>query len=1449
METRSTKPKAGPSSAGDDTGIDIEHPSISQLREQLAEQAASQAAQLAEQAASQAAFQAQIMQLLGELRPGSHPATTDHGPEPNPAVPVATEDATSPTSNNPIQRFTTPPLEPLSPQASYHEFLDWRQQWNDMSLLSKLHLSSIPSQLACLRSALSPEMRTTLISIGVKSMSDLTPDQILDQLQTHLRAQRSVLADRFAFLDAHQQSHETIEEFLRRLVKLRQSAHLCLEHKTHEDCADFSHIAAIIRGIRDVDLRTKILAIQPSPTLQQVLTFIRSHEAARINEPSVARPQNPINIVSTQQQQPKTQTPDTCTNCGKSHRPDQTCPAKGKICNACDKPNHFANVCRSKTARKVLSVTDSFIGAIETTLPTSRAVPSIQVEISDGNLTSTITATPDSGASTTVINLDTLRSLEIDEDNLCLTSSRLTSANQEPINSIGALPLTVRFHNRVATTIAVVCPKIETPLLSWTTCIDLGILPDHYPSPLATINSVTHSLSDDDIPSLKSKLLAEFSDVFDDSGPLKPMTGPPMSIELASVYKPFALSNARPIPIAWRDPVKKILEDMVTQCIIAPVTEPTEWTHPLVVVAKRDGTPRICVDLTNLNRFVKRPLHPTQTPKQAVSRVSPSAKYLCTYDAKHGYWQIPLAEESQHLTTFITPWGRYKFLRGPMGLMFTGDEYCRRTDAALGHLPRLYRVMDDMLAESHDLTTCYSDARNLLLACRANNITLGKKKFDFAVTEAKFAGYIVGPSGVSSDPAKVEAIAKFPKPTNITEMRSFFGLVNQLADFCPHIASAAVPMRDLLRTGQPFTWNSDHDTAFEATKAALVSPPVLAHFDLSADTVLMTDASRKNGLGYALLQSQANIWRLIQCGSRFTTDAESRYSATELELCAVKWAIKKCRLYLLGLSSPFKLVVDHQALVSILDKYTLDAVENPRLQRMKENLLPYRFSTVWKKGKSHHIPDALSRSPVSDPTPDDLEDEQCSTYQATTHLISQVAGLTNSADHSHLDDPTLKNLRAAALLDPEYTALLEAVLAGFPTNPNHLDLRVKPYWKVRNDLWTEDGLVLRGSRIVIPPSCRRDTLQKLHASHQGIERTKRRARQLVFWPGINNDILTSVSACDACQKYLPSLPPEPLLSDPPPAFAFQDTSMDIFAHNGHHYLVYVDRLSGWPVIANFPNRNLKSRDVISVLRHCFMTYGVPSRIRSDGGLQFASSEFADFATTWSFTHVMSSPHHPKSNGHAEAAVKAMKRLLQKASPSGVLDSDAFASGLLEWRNTPNSDGLSPAQILFGRQLRSQIPSHTTNFTTNPSNNSRDRASSQRKSNKAAKLRHDVHARTLPLIPVGTRVRVQHPLTKLWDATGTIISSNNKRDYRIMMSSGRIYWRNRKYVRPTTSGHYQTHQCASNPEQPPESSKRTPTSTTSSRRRTTRTLEPPRRSARLARHTSLRPTIPSTSSAT
>ena len=196
------------------------------------------------------------------------------------------------------------------------------------------------------------------------------------------------------------------------------------------------------------------------------------------------------------------------------------------------------------------------------------------------------------------------------------------------------------------------------------------------------------------------------------------------------------------------------------------------------------------------------------------------------------------------------------------------------------------------------------------------------------------------------------------------------GLVEQLAGFSTEVAAAKKPLRPLLSSRNPFVWTADHERAFEAVKTALVAPPILASFDPELETSLQVDASRKNGMGYALLQRHGEIWKLVDANSRWCTDTESQYAIVELELAAVEWAMRKCRLYLLGLSS-FQLVVDHQVLVTILDKYTLDAVENPKLQRLKERLSPFIFSTIWRKGRSHSIPDALSRASVNDPGPDD----------------------------------------------------------------------------------------------------------------------------------------------------------------------------------------------------------------------------------------------------------------------------------------------------------------------------------------------------------------------------------------------------------------------------------------------------------------------------------------------
>ena len=206
-------------------------------------------------------------------------------------------------------------------------------------------------------------------------------------------------------------------------------------------------------------------------------------------------------------------------------------------------------------------------------------------------------------------------------------------------------------------------------------------------------------------------------------------------------------------------------------------------------------------------------------------------------------------------------------------------------------------------------------------------------------------GYEIQHGGVTADPSKLQAISRFPHPNNITVLRSFMGLVEPLAGFSVDVAAAKGPLRSLLSSRNRYIWTTDHETAFEAVKVALLAPPILAHFDPLRETSLQVDASRKNGMGYVLLQKYDEQWRLIDANSRWYTDTESRYAIVKLELAAAEWAVQKCKLDLMGLPT-FTLVVDHQALVPILNNHTLDAVENPKIQCLKERLSPYVFHTV-----------------------------------------------------------------------------------------------------------------------------------------------------------------------------------------------------------------------------------------------------------------------------------------------------------------------------------------------------------------------------------------------------------------------------------------------------------------------------------------------------------------------
>ena len=221
--------------------------------------------------------------------------------------------------------------------------------------------------------------------------------------------------------------------------------------------------------------------------------------------------------------------------------------------------------------------------------------------------------------------------------------------------------------------------------------------------------------------------------------------------------------------------------------------------------------------------------------------------------------------------------------------------------------------------------------------------------------------------GYTVDEHLVQALQKFPVPTNRTDVRSICGLAQQFEAIFPELSEWLAPIRALLSPKADFVWSSSQASAFSKVIQRLSSPRVLASFDPGKPLRLETDDAQSRGLGIASWQQDSGgSWRLLQCGSRSATSAEAHYPATEIELLAVIWAIKKANTFLAG--TPFELIVYHRPLVAIINSKSLDQIVLPRLIRLKEKLSPYCMMAVSQPGTQHRVVDCFPRHPVEMPT-------------------------------------------------------------------------------------------------------------------------------------------------------------------------------------------------------------------------------------------------------------------------------------------------------------------------------------------------------------------------------------------------------------------------------------------------------------------------------------------------
>jgi hypothetical protein len=264
-----------------------------------------------------------------------------------------------------------------------------------------------------------------------------------------------------------------------------------------------------------------------------------------------------------------------------------------------------------------------------------------------------------------------------------------------------------------------------------------------------------------------------------------------------------------------------------------------------------------------------------------------------------------------------------------------------------------------------------------------NNVGFNREKTSFANATGDFAGYRVTEDGFRPNPELTRAIREFPQPNNITDLRSFYGLCQQVGNFSNKIASTLSPLSPLLKKNLEWTWDPQHEAAFRLAREELANVQELAFYNLERATSLHVDASRLHGLGFILKQQDATTgkWHLIQAGSRFLSSAESRYAMIELECLAAAWAMKKCRPFLEGLPT-FVLITDHRPLVPILNDYSLDKLDNPRLLRLRLQMTRFVFSTKWVPGKANLEADALSRAPTTRASKSDEMAEGPSTFRA-----------------------------------------------------------------------------------------------------------------------------------------------------------------------------------------------------------------------------------------------------------------------------------------------------------------------------------------------------------------------------------------------------------------------------------------------------------------------------------
>lgn len=771
--------------------------------------------------------------------------------------------------------------------------------------------------------------------------------------------------------------------------------------------------------------------------------------------------------------------------------------------------------------------------------------------------------------------------------------------------------------------------------------------------------------------------------------------------------------------------LRKMLQELLHDGLIVPTTSP--FAAPLLMVKKPDGSYRICIDYRKLNAVTVKDRYPLPNPAMIFDRLA-GCTFFSKFDLRWGYFQVRVAEEDVHKTAFRSPLGSFASRVMSMGLTNAAPTFQRLMDSIFGDLDFVSCYLDDILIASRSADEHLQHVAIVLERLKKHQLLARETKCAFFMSEIKFLGYVFSAQGKSVDTSKTAALRLLPAPDTVVELQRWLGAVNYYSSFIPRFAEITAPLTDLLKalpaharrkSKAKLEWRPVHQTAFEAIRDALATPPVLRIFDPKLPCKVSVDAS-KVALGGVLEQLEDDFWRPVAYYSRKLLPAETRYTTRERECLAVKQCLVVWRHYLLG--APFIVKSDHESLqwLKTQDVTTM----SDRLLRWVEYFSLFDFDQGYIPGEINVLPDHLSRP--------DSSVEVTSEAGSTAQQMDLIDLALFLQDHQHIlpvlpvsEDAVLPDTQvsdrfydqivAAQQQDPETVAIIQKL--SDPSSARSSEFRT--LYVVHNGVLGvtgSDGQI----RLVIPSGPLRAAVCRFfhdEAGHPGVQRTLQAVTRYFYWPNMSRFIAQFVSSCTACQaakgsNRLPAGFVEPHILPEEPACEWSVDFLDLpRSADGHNsVLVWTERLSKLVVLVPMSNQanSVTASEVASAfIDHVFCWFGLPTTILSDRGPQFRAAVWHQIWELLGTTVKHSTPHTPHSHGDVERQNRIINEMLRTMLHS------QFPDILPRWNEyikliqfamnnaLVTRTGMTPLFFFFGRHPRVPASLHLPQTSLDP----------------------------------------------------------------------------------------------------------------------------------------------------